>query len=70
MGDQLSAYQFDIKYRSTDKNGNADTLSRFPLQTSEVVSGSVFYQEVELVNKMQVNSLPINKKRQVVVQGG
>ena len=62
MGDQLSAYQFDIKYRSTDKNGNADTLSRFPLQTSEVVSGSVFYQEVELVNKMQVNSLPITAK--------
>ena len=59
---QLSAYQFDIKYRSTDKNGNADTLSRFPLQTSEVVSDSVFYQEAELVNKMQVNSLPITAK--------
>ena len=28
---QLSAYQYDIKYCSTTKNGNADTLSRFPL---------------------------------------
>ena len=49
---QLSAYQFDIKYRSADQNGNADTLSQFPLETSEQVCDGVFFKKAELVNKM------------------
>ncbi|XP_028403958.1 uncharacterized protein LOC114526551 [Dendronephthya gigantea] len=60
---QLSAYQFDIKYRSTEENGNADTLSRFPLAASGEVLDGVFFQEAELVNKMQVNGLPISATR-------
>ena len=60
---QLSAYQFDIKYRSTEQNGNADTLSRFPLAASGEVSDGVFFKEAELVNKMQVNGLPISATR-------
>lgn len=62
---QLSAYQFDIKFRSTSKNGNADALSRFPVkgEVSEADDNYVFYEEAQLVNKMQVNSLPITASR-------
>ncbi|XP_033729753.1 uncharacterized protein K02A2.6-like [Pecten maximus] len=62
---QLSAYQFDIKFRSTDKNGNADVLSRFPMKEEEsgVDDNYVFYEEAQLVNKMQVNSLPVTAMR-------
>ena len=33
---QLSAYNYDIEFRSTGKHANADGLSRFPLQTSTI----------------------------------
>lgn len=32
---QLSAYQYDIKYHSSEKNLNADALSRLPQKTCE-----------------------------------
>ena len=54
---QLSAYQYDIKYRSTTKNGNADTLSRFPLPETKDDSSNVLFVEANEVNKEQVNSL-------------
>ena len=40
---QLSAYQFDIKYCTTNNNGNADTLSQFPVHTSEEVCDGIFF---------------------------
>ncbi|XP_045188111.1 uncharacterized protein K02A2.6-like [Mercenaria mercenaria] len=56
---QLSAYQYDIRYRSTTKNGNADTLSRFPLPETMEESNNVLFVEGSEVNKEQVNSLPV-----------
>ena len=56
---QLSAYQYDISYRSTTKNGNADMLSRFPLPETYNESESIFFIEANEINREQVNSLPI-----------
>ena len=56
---QLSAYQYDISYRSTKKNGNADMLSRFPLPETCNESESIFFIEANEINREQVNSLPI-----------
>lgn len=53
---QLSSYQFDIKYRSTTKNGNADTLSRFPIDTDD--DAELDYGAAK-VNKLQLSKLPI-----------
>ena len=58
----MSAYQFNIKYRATNQNGNADALSRIPLQNTEEICESIFWQEATNVNKVQVNSLPITEK--------
>ena len=55
---QLSAYQYDIKCRSSTKNGNADTLSRFPLPESKDDHSNVLFVEANEVNREQVNSLP------------
>ncbi len=61
---QLSGYQFDIKYRSTDKNGNADALSRLPMKTMDnYTSNSLFYNEANSVNKMQIHNLPVTAKK-------
>lgn len=54
---KLAAYQFDIKYRSTDKNGNSVALSRFPLTDVGVSEDSMFDKEVNLVHKVQLSSL-------------
>ena len=56
---QLSAYQYDICFRTTTKNGNADTLSRFPLPETCNESESIFFVEANEMNREQVNSLPI-----------
>ncbi|XP_060073916.1 uncharacterized protein K02A2.6-like [Ylistrum balloti] len=53
---QLSSYQFDIKYRSTTQNGNAGTLSRFPIDSEDCTE---LDQEAAKVNKIQLNKLPI-----------
>ena len=52
----LSAYQYEIEYRSTLKHGNADCLSRLPLP---VGSKSEEFDEVKLINSLQIGSLPL-----------
>jgi transposase InsO family protein len=59
---QLSAYQYDVKFRPTKANGNVDALSRLPAKTvdSTVESGQVLWTvEANELNTAQVNSLPI-----------
>ena len=56
---QLSAYQYDISYRSMTKNRNADMLSRFPLPDTHNESESIFFIEANEINREQVNSLQI-----------
>lgn len=55
---QLSAYQYDIKYRKSKQNANADALSRLPCQGTNV--GLHLDEESEDVNRLQVARGPIN----------
>lgn len=59
---QLAAYQFDIKYRTTGKHQNADTLSRFPL-AEEGESRTVFDTETELIHRIQLQNLPVTAEK-------
>ena len=52
----LSAYQYEIEYRSTLKHANADCLSRLQLP---VGSKSEEFDEVKLINSLQIGSLPL-----------
>lgn len=56
----LSAYQYDIVHRSTDKHANADCLSRLPLPVS---SKSEDDEEVKLINQQQIESLPLRSEQ-------
>ena len=60
---QLSAYHYDIKYRSTDRNSNADMLSRFPLPERQDESENVFLMEANEVNREQINALPFTPEK-------
>ena len=51
----LAAYQYEVEFKSTDKHGNADGLSRLPLPTSPEDSVLTVTQ----VNLLQINSLPV-----------
>ena len=53
----LSAYRYDIVYRSTKLHANADALSRLPVQSQEECSGGVNFDN--LFNIGQIESLPI-----------
>ena len=55
----LSAYQYDIEYRSTAKHANADCLSRLPLQIEKPED----VDEVRLVNILQIESLPLSAEQ-------
>ena len=55
----LSAYQYDIEYRSTVKHANADCLSRLPLQIEKPED----VDEVRLVNILQIESLPLSAEQ-------
>ena len=60
---KLSAYQYDIKYRSTTRNGNADSLSRLPLEESDVSQNRLrSEEEVSLLNLVQINTLPVSAR--------
>ena len=52
----LAAYDYKIEYRSTDAHGNADSLSRLPLQSK--VDDSV-QEEPSIFNVSQIQSLPV-----------
>ena len=54
---RLSAYRYDVEYRSTAKHCNADGLSRLPLITPE----SEKVSPAALVNLMQIDALPITR---------
>ena len=52
----LSAYTYDIQFKSTQAHGNADALSRLPLQHD---ADSVSSQDASLFNIAQIDSLPV-----------
>ena len=53
---KLSAYTYDIEFRSTSKHSNADGLSRLPLHH---VSPIGYTSEPTLFNMQQIESLPV-----------
>lgn len=62
----LGAYSYDIKFRSAEKNGNADFLSRLPIKNKSKTNlnkredFTVFWtKEGTKMNQTQINSLPI-----------
>ena len=58
-----SAYHYDIKYRSTTRNGNADCLSRLPLEESDVSQKRLRgEEEISRLNLMQINKLPVSAR--------
>ena len=57
---QLSAYQYDIKYRSSKQNANADAFSRLQGGTStEDLPGE---EEAKEVNRLQVARVPVDAR--------
>ena len=52
---QLSAYQYEIRYRSSKQNANADAFSRLPSETKS--ENQDFEREAEELNKLQVARL-------------
>ena len=57
---QLSAYQHDIKYRSSKQNANADTFSRLQCRTS--TDNSPSEEEAKDVNRLQVARVPVDAR--------
>ena len=62
---QLSGYQYEIRYRSSSENANADGLSRLPLPTTvadqdmQSVELIAWSDEAQMVNTLKLSSLPI-----------
>ena len=52
----LSAYKYDIKFKSTQAHANADGLSRLPLTTNSTEGQSL---EASIFNLAQINCLPV-----------
>jgi hypothetical protein len=59
---KLSAYQYQICYRSSKDNQNVDTLSRLPLKVETTsTTGDVFAtDEVQNLHRMQISNLPVS----------
>ena len=56
----LSAYEYDLKYRRSAQHGNADWLSRLPLD--HCVPDEVSSAEARKVNLTQLTALPLTSK--------
>ena len=58
----LSAYDYDIKYKSTDAHANADCLSRLPLQST---SDQQLNEKapISVFNVCQISALPVTLSR-------
>ena len=54
----LSSYNYEVKYQVSSKHGNADALSRLPLQTDEGYKDEAL-DTVCLLEQQQLNDLPI-----------
>jgi len=61
---QLSAYTYDIKYKTTKQNANADFLSRLPLrgENSSHAPDDFWSREATRVHTTQLERLPITAK--------
>lgn len=60
---QLAAYKYDINCRTSSQNGNADALSRLPLNKEASSDRLVCWtQEAINLNKAQINGLPVTAK--------
>ena len=65
---QLSAYQYDIQFRKSAENANADGLSRCPLPEtkddgSECDILRIWTEEAALLNLSQLAKLPVDAKK-------
>ena len=56
----LSAYKYDIKFKSTEAHANADGLSRLPLMQTTAEGQS---PEASVFNIAQIDCLPVFQKR-------
>ena len=56
----LSAYRYEIEFKPTSKHGNADGLSRLPVN---VERENVEPTDVEVFNVAQVNALPVTAQQ-------
>ena len=56
----LSAYNYDIHFKSTSTHANADGLSRLPILDTMTADQLV---EVSLFNVAQINSLPVTAQQ-------
>ena len=56
----LSAYRYDIEFKPTGKHGNADGLSRLPV---EIPSENEERTDVEVFNVAQIDALPVTAQQ-------
>ena len=54
----LSAYNYEVKYQPSDKHGNADALSRLPLDSDNLPIDD-YEDTVCLLEQQQLTHLPI-----------
>ena len=59
----LSAYNYEIKYRTGANNGNGDTLSRKPL-----VQNNITAQEDKTNNVLDIETIPFNVSNDEMVK--
>ena len=57
----LSAYQYELKFRATDKHANADCLSRLPLEVT--TEEDTITKSASLFNLQQIDSLPVKSEK-------